>query len=42
MLTVSVGVATFPDNSSSTSELIAYSDKALYEAKKKGKNTTCD
>jgi diguanylate cyclase (GGDEF)-like protein len=42
MLTVSVGVATFPDNSSSTAELIAYSDKALYEAKKKGKNTTCD
>ena len=42
VLTVSVGVSTYPDNASNTAELIAYSDKALYEAKGKGKNTTCD
>jgi len=41
ILTVSIGVATFPENANSTAELISYSDKALYEAKKKGKNTTC-
>ena len=40
-LTVSLGVATFPPDGSTPSELIAISDKALYQAKHKGKNTTC-
>ncbi|MFA6383876.1 MAG: diguanylate cyclase [Candidatus Omnitrophota bacterium] len=41
-LTVSIGVSTFPANGATTADLIAYSDKALYEAKNRGKNTTCD
>ncbi|MDD4953650.1 MAG: sensor domain-containing diguanylate cyclase [Candidatus Omnitrophica bacterium] len=40
-LTVSMGLATSPDDGNSASELIAASDKALYEAKHKGKNITC-
>ena len=40
-LTVSVGLATFPKNGSTASELIGASDKALYQAKNKGKNNTC-
>jgi len=39
-LTVSVGIAAFPENGLSPSELITYSDKALYQAKYKGKNVT--
>ncbi|MDD5731060.1 MAG: diguanylate cyclase [Candidatus Omnitrophica bacterium] len=41
ILTVSIGLAAYPQDSSNAAELIAYSDKALYEAKKKGKNNTC-
>jgi diguanylate cyclase (GGDEF)-like protein len=40
-LTVSVGLASFSENGNTSSELISYSDKALYQAKRKGKNTTC-
>lgn len=40
-LTVSLGVATFPEDGISPSELISFSDKALYQAKNKGKNSTC-
>lgn len=40
-LTVSIGLASFPENGSSPSELISASDKMLYEAKHKGKNKTC-
>jgi diguanylate cyclase (GGDEF)-like protein len=40
-LTVSLGIASFPENQSSPAELIAYSDQALYQAKHKGKNTVC-
>jgi diguanylate cyclase (GGDEF)-like protein len=40
-LTVSLGIATFPEDGNTHSELIAASDKALYQAKHKGKNTTC-
>lgn len=36
--TVSVGVATFPDNASSQSQLIEKADQALYRAKRAGKN----
>lgn len=41
VLTASLGIATFPENGDSTTHLIEYSDKALYEAKAKGKNVTC-
>ncbi|MCM8800981.1 MAG: sensor domain-containing diguanylate cyclase [Candidatus Omnitrophica bacterium] len=37
-LTVSMGVAVFPEDGNSSSELINSSDKALYQAKNKGKN----
>ena len=40
-LTVSLGIASFPIDGSTPSEIIASSDKALYQAKHKGKNTTC-
>jgi len=40
-LTVSLGLASFPEDGTSPSELLAYSDKALYQAKSKGKNSTC-
>jgi diguanylate cyclase (GGDEF)-like protein len=42
VLTASLGIATFPENGDSTPLLLEHADKALYEAKKKGKNTTCD
>ncbi len=37
-VTVSVGLATFPDNASSKEELITLADKAMYKAKFGGKN----
>ncbi|MBN1913406.1 MAG: sensor domain-containing diguanylate cyclase [Candidatus Omnitrophica bacterium] len=40
-LTVSLGVASFPEDGDLPSDLISCSDKALYQAKKQGKNTTC-
>ncbi|RJO64455.1 MAG: sensor domain-containing diguanylate cyclase [Candidatus Omnitrophota bacterium] len=40
-LTVSIGIASFPDDGSNAPDIIAQSDRALYEAKNKGKNTTC-
>jgi len=39
-LMVSLGLATFPDDGTSPSTLIASSDKALYQAKHQGKNNT--
>lgn len=39
-LTVSIGLATYPQDGSNPSELISYSDKVLYQAKEKGKNNT--
>lgn len=43
-LTVSIGLATFPDDDASATShgLISFSDKALYKAKKLGKNNTCN
>jgi diguanylate cyclase (GGDEF)-like protein len=38
--TVSLGLATFPEHGETPSQLIASSDKALYQAKNKGKNNT--
>ena len=40
-LTVSIGIACFPDDATSKSELIAIADKAMYVAKFSGKNRTC-
>lgn len=40
MLTVSSGIATFPENGQLPAELITSSDKSLYQAKKLGKNNT--
>ncbi len=41
MLTVSLGISTFPENGQLPAELITSSDKSLYQAKNKGKNNTC-
>ena len=40
-LTVSLGVATFPENGLLPAELITTTDRSLYQAKNKGKNNTC-
>jgi diguanylate cyclase (GGDEF)-like protein len=40
-LTVSIGIGSFPENGASAAELITSADKALYQAKHKGKNNTC-
>ena len=40
-LTVSIGIAIFPDNAPSKEELISKADKAMYTAKFIGKNKTC-
>lgn len=37
-LTISVGVASFPDDSRSADELVKKADEALYQAKRNGKN----
>jgi diguanylate cyclase (GGDEF)-like protein/PAS domain S-box-containing protein len=37
-VTVSIGVASFPDDGKSTEELISRADEALYEAKRNGRN----
>jgi len=39
-LTVSLGMASFPENGQTPAELITSSDKSLYQAKNKGKNNT--
>ncbi len=41
MLTVSIGIASYPDDGATPSELINYSDRVLYKAKHNGKNNTC-
>ena len=37
-ITISIGVATFPDHAQSVEELIAQADQGLYEAKRRGRN----
>ncbi len=37
-ITVSLGVATFPENGKTVTELIEYSDQCLYKAKENGRN----
>lgn len=40
-ITMSVGVATFGEDAKTKEDLIAFADKALYRAKKMGKNRAC-
>jgi diguanylate cyclase (GGDEF)-like protein len=40
-VTASLGVATFPDHASNAADLFIQGDKALYEAKKSGRNRVC-
>jgi diguanylate cyclase (GGDEF)-like protein len=40
-LTASAGVSLFPQDGDSTQEMIAGADKALYQAKRSGKDTVC-
>ncbi|MCX5693000.1 MAG: GGDEF domain-containing protein [Candidatus Omnitrophica bacterium] len=40
-ITISIGVASFPENGQKKEDLIAKADKALYEAKRSGKNKIC-
>ncbi len=40
-VTVSVGIAAFPDHAATPDQLVANADKALYLAKRLGKNRTC-
>jgi diguanylate cyclase (GGDEF)-like protein len=40
-VSISIGVATFPDDANNKEDLIKTSDKALYQAKKLGKNRIC-
>ena len=40
-ITISIGVATFPNDSSDPIELIEYADSALYHAKREGRNRVC-
>jgi diguanylate cyclase (GGDEF)-like protein len=40
-LTVSIGLASYPESAGTAFDLIAEADKALYEAKRAGRNTVC-
>ncbi|MGB8223541.1 MAG: diguanylate cyclase [Polyangiales bacterium] len=40
-VTASLGVATFPDHASTAADLFVQGDKALYEAKHRGRNRVC-
>jgi len=40
-VTVSLGVAAFPDDAQSELELIRQADQRLYQAKRAGKNRVC-
>ena len=39
-ITISIGLATYPDHAQTAESLLLTSDKALYESKKKGRNQT--
>jgi len=41
-LTVSLGIAAYPDDAASKDSLLEHADKALYAAKHQGKNRACD
>lgn len=40
-ITVSIGISTFPQDAKDADELILKSDRAMYEAKQKGRNRVC-
>jgi diguanylate cyclase (GGDEF)-like protein len=40
-ITISSGIAAFPDDAGTAEELIDHADKALYEAKRSGRNMVC-
>ena len=40
-ITISIGVASFPQDASTAQDLISYADKALYAAKETGRNRVC-
>jgi len=40
-LTVSIGAASYPESAGTAFDLVAEADKALYEAKRAGRNTVC-
>ncbi len=40
-ITISIGVATFPDNAEEAQDLIEFADKGLYIAKENGRNKVC-
>jgi diguanylate cyclase (GGDEF)-like protein len=40
-ITISIGVASFPDDSSDPIELVEMADSALYRAKREGRNRVC-
>jgi diguanylate cyclase len=40
-ITISLGVATFPDDSSTALEVVQKADQALFRAKLSGRNRTC-
>ena len=40
-LTISLGIATYPDDAASKDPLLEHADKALYSAKHQGKNRVC-
>ncbi len=40
-VSLSIGIATFPEDAHTKDELISRADIALYEAKRSGKNRTC-
>lgn len=39
-ITVSAGIATYPDDASTAAELVSAADRALYQAKRQGRNQT--
>lgn len=41
-LTVSLGIAVYPQDASSTTDILERADQALYTAKKSGKNVVCE
>ncbi len=40
-ITISSGIATFPDDAENAEELVEHADKALYSAKRDGRNKVC-
>jgi len=40
-VTISLGVSTFPEDGSDSKSLLEYADRALYQAKEKGRNRVC-